>query len=234
MILRRYQSSDCEQLAALFYDTVHSVNAKDYDEEQLNAWASGKVDLAAWDASFQEHDTVVAVENDCIVGFGDIDKTGYLDRLYIHKDHQGKGIASAICDELESAFPAEKIVTHASVTAKPFFEKRGYKAVKEQQVERRGIYLTNYIMEKDMGQTVCDDENAPAHTENTMENHEYLIELRNSTGMSRKVFCEYFGIPYRTEQDWELGNRKMPDYLLRLMEYKIKMEKMMKEGQWEK
>ena len=38
------------------------------------------------------------------------------------------------------------------------------------------------------------------------------------------VFCEYFEIPYRTMQDWELGNRKMPDYLLRLMAYKIKME----------
>ena len=54
---------------------------------------------------------------------------------------------------------------------------------------------------------------------------DYLIELRDSTGMSRTEFCEYFGIPYRTLQDWELGNRKMPDYLLRLMAYKIKMEK---------
>ncbi len=58
-----------------------------------------------------------------------------------------------------------------------------------------------------------------------MDNREYLIELRNKTGMSRKEFCAYFEIPYRTLQDWELGNRKMPDYLLRLMAYKIEMEK---------
>ena len=58
-----------------------------------------------------------------------------------------------------------------------------------------------------------------------METRDYLIELRDSTGMSRKEFCEYFEIPYRTLQDWELGNRKMPDYLLRLMAYKIEMEK---------
>lgn len=58
-----------------------------------------------------------------------------------------------------------------------------------------------------------------------MDNREYLIELRNQTGMSRKEFCAYFEIPYRTLQDWELGNRKMPDYLLRLMAYKIEMEK---------
>ncbi|MBQ7775765.1 MAG: helix-turn-helix domain-containing protein [Lachnospiraceae bacterium] len=59
-----------------------------------------------------------------------------------------------------------------------------------------------------------------------MEKKDYIIELRESTGMTRKEFCEYFEIPYRTVQDWELGNRKMPDYLLRLMRYKIEMEKL--------
>ena len=55
---------------------------------------------------------------------------------------------------------------------------------------------------------------------------EKLVELRKQTGMNRREFAEYFGIPYRTVQDWELGNRQMPDYLLRLMAYKIKMEKL--------
>ena len=63
-----------------------------------------------------------------------------------------------------------------------------------------------------------------------MDSKDYLVELRESTGMTRKEFCEYFEIPYRTVQDWELGNRKMPDYLLRLMEYKIRMEQGIKDG----
>ena len=53
-----------------------------------------------------------------------------------------------------------------------------------------------------------------------------LIELRISTGMNRKQFCEYFQIPYRTMTDWELGNRTMPEYLLRLMQYKVKIERL--------
>ena len=57
-----------------------------------------------------------------------------------------------------------------------------------------------------------------------METKDCIIKLRESTGMTRKEFCEYFEIPYRTLQDWELGNRKMPEYLFRLMEYKVKME----------
>lgn len=63
-----------------------------------------------------------------------------------------------------------------------------------------------------------------------MDSKDYLVELRESTGMTRKEFCEYFEIPYRTVQDWELGNRKMPDYLLRLMEYKIRVEQGIKDG----
>ena len=64
-----------------------------------------------------------------------------------------------------------------------------------------------------------------------MESKDYIIKLRDSTGMTRREFCEYFEIPYRTVQDWELGNRKMPEYLFRLMEYKLQMEKMIKKGE---
>ena len=131
----------------MFYHTVHTVNAKDYTEEQLQVWATGQVDLENWDQSLQEHFSVVAVENENILGFGDIDKTGYLDRLYVHKDYQGKGIATAICNQLEQAVQGS-IITHASITARPFFEKRGYQVIKEQQVERQGIFLTNFVMEK--------------------------------------------------------------------------------------
>ena len=134
-------------LAQLFYDTVHTINARDYSPEQLQAWAPGLPDLEQWDRSFLEHTAYVAEAEGIVAGFGDMDGTGYLDRLYVHKDYQGKGIATALCDRLESAVQG-RIVTHASVTAKPFFEKRGYRTVKEQQVERRGILLTNYVMEK--------------------------------------------------------------------------------------
>lgn len=53
-------------------------------------------------------------------------------------------------------------------------------------------------------------------------------ELREASGMTRNQFCEYFGIPYRTIQDWELGNRKCPEYLLELMKYKLTKEGLIK------
>ena len=101
MIIRPYQTADCEALARLFYDTVHTVNAKDYTKAQLDVWATGNVDLEAWDRSLTAHFTLVAEENGVITGFGDMDPSGYLDRLYVHRDFHGKGIASVLCDRLE-------------------------------------------------------------------------------------------------------------------------------------
>lgn len=148
MLIRKYQSSDCKELVELFYNTVHTINTKDYTKEQVDAWAPRQIDLKAWNQSLQEHFSMVAVENDTIIGFGDIGKTGYLDRLYVHFEYQGNGIATALCNQLETAVQGN-IVTHASITARPFFEKRGYKVVKKQEVERRGIFLTNFVMVKE-------------------------------------------------------------------------------------
>lgn len=59
---------------------------------------------------------------------------------------------------------------------------------------------------------------------------EKIKELRDSTGMNRREFCEYFQIPYRTVTEWELDNRHTPEYVLRLLEYYIKNEKLCKEN----
>ena len=53
-----------------------------------------------------------------------------------------------------------------------------------------------------------------------------FLAVREKSGMSRKEFSEWLGIPYRTMQEWELGRRMMPDYLLRLIAYKVKTEKL--------
>lgn len=148
-VIRPYRSEDCPELAQLFYDTVHTVNAADYPPEQLDVWATGQVDLAGWDASFLAHHTLVAERDGMLVGFGDMDDTGYLDRLYVHRDFQRQGIAAAICSRLEEDCTAGVFTTHASITARPFFEHRGYRVVKQQQVERGGVLLTNFVMQRE-------------------------------------------------------------------------------------
>lgn len=147
MKIRKYKESDCKASAKLFYETIHNVNIGDYTSEQLEAWAPGNIDIKKWNQSFMEHYSIVAEQYGTLIGFGDIDNTGYLDRLYVHHDYQRNGIATAICDELEQT-THNKIITHASITARPFFEKRRYIVLKRLQIEKQGIFLTSYLMEK--------------------------------------------------------------------------------------
>ena len=62
-----------------------------------------------------------------------------------------------------------------------------------------------------------------------MDYSEKIKALRESTGMNRKEFCEYFNIPYRTVTDWEHDIRHAPDYVIRLLEYYIRMEGLIKD-----
>ena len=148
--LSPYQVGEARALTELFYDTVHTVCKGDYTPEQLAVWADGTADPERWEQSFLQHQTLVARVDGIVAGFADRDGD-YLDRLYVHKDVQRQGVATALADGLEQSARAEghrKMVTHASITARPFFEKRGYQVVREQQVERKGLLLTNYVMEK--------------------------------------------------------------------------------------
>lgn len=51
-----------------------------------------------------------------------------------------------------------------------------------------------------------------------------IKELRTASGMTQQAFSEYFGIPKRTIEDWEGERRTPPEYLVKLVEYKLKHE----------
>jgi putative acetyltransferase len=106
-----------------------------------------------WDKSLANNYIVVVEINGVIVGFGDLNDTGYFDRLFVHKDFQGQGVATIIANELEKYAQQNDIMvvtTEASITARPFFEKRGYLVIKQQSIECKGQTLTNFVMEKNL------------------------------------------------------------------------------------
>lgn len=155
--IRRYLSSDCEEIMQLFYDTVHTVNKRDYSEAQLDAWAPKNPDQQKWKKTLSEHYSIVAEIEDQIVGFCDMDDTGYLDHLFVHRCYQRQGIATILLDKIEeyaSMTGIKYIITHVSITAKPFFIEKGFEIVKKQTVLRRGEAFTNFIMRKTVEGTV--------------------------------------------------------------------------------
>ena len=151
MKIRTYETSDTEAIMQLFYDTVHEVNIRDYTQEQVDAWAPTNMDADLWTDSLKHKYSYVAEEGTQIIGFGELEDNGHIDRFYCHKDFQGKGVGTQILQQIESkarSLGIQKLFTEASITAKPFFEKRGFTTVRQQEVERRGQKLINFVMEK--------------------------------------------------------------------------------------
>lgn len=149
--IREMLASDLDVCIGLFQETVQTINQRDYTQEQLDAWAPKKIDNRKNWETLLNNISYVAEIYDQIVGFADLSVNGYLDRLFVHKDYQGEGVATALMNKIEEqakSLRLKEIKAEVSITAKPFFEKFGFKIVKQQAVEIRGVELTNYLMIK--------------------------------------------------------------------------------------
>lgn len=146
--IRNYTKNDKSEVIRLIRETIQAVNIADYSDKQVEAWSN--IDINNWDESLVENNVIVAVEEgEIIVGFSDMSPTGYLDRLFVHKDFQRKGIAKLLVKRLENMSSSKKFHTYASKTAVPFFQSIGYRVVKENEVLLRRQYFVNYEMEKE-------------------------------------------------------------------------------------
>jgi len=145
---------DIKAIQKLFSETIHTSCKKDYSKEQIEAWASSKNDDPKWLDKVLNQYFLIARNDIELLGFGSLENNDHLDLLYVHKDYQGKGIAGKLLQVLEKKAEinrAEKISTYASKTARAFFEKNGYKVIKEQKVTINETDLVNYKMVKKLG-----------------------------------------------------------------------------------
>ena len=152
--LRPYEPGDATALLDLFRDTVRRVNARDYGPEQIRTWASDEIDSAAWADWFAGRFVVVAEEASRPVGFAELEPDGHIDRFYVSADHQGQGIGRDLLAALETEARRRglaRLAVEASVTARPFFEARGFTMLAPQIVSLRGVEFVNYRMERVLG-----------------------------------------------------------------------------------
>ena len=149
--IRPYQPGEEPQLRELFYNTVHNVNQRDYTPEQRNAWAPAQYDVNAWARRLLESEPFVALDNDTIVGFADVQSDGYIDFFFCHHAYQGKGVGKALMQHILKTgkrYGVKRFYANVSITAKLFFQHYGFDVVRQQQKEVRGVVLTNFLMEK--------------------------------------------------------------------------------------
>lgn len=149
--IRPYQPGEEPLLRELFYNTVHNVNQRDYDAAQRSAWAPLQYDENAWAMRMLKSEPFVALHNDSIVGFADVQADGYIDFFFCHHAYQGKGVGKALMQHILKTgkrYGVKRFYADVSLTAKPFFEHYGFAVVRQQQKDVRGVVLTNFLMEK--------------------------------------------------------------------------------------
>lgn len=148
--IRRVKPDEASELWQLKYRTIREYCCKDYSAEQVAAWAPDDVDEAGWAQRVAGMNPFVAVVSGSIAGFADLQPDGYIDHFFCGLDHIGQGVGGHLMRRLlQEAEVAQisRLYSQVSISAKPFFEHFGFKVVKAQRVEVRGVELSNYLME---------------------------------------------------------------------------------------
>ena len=151
IILRQAIESDVENITQLFFDTIQNINIRDYSQEEVDDWSSWKADIDKWKEKMREQYFVVAEINNKIVGFSSLAKDGYLDFMFVHKDNQGQGVASALLYEIERKAMEQNndlIYSDVSITARGFFESKGFFVERQQLKKSKQKELINFRMIK--------------------------------------------------------------------------------------
>ena len=151
MIIRLYEPEDLDGLIRLFHASVRRIAIKDYTEDQVKAWAPDEADRERWASRRASRPTWVAEIDGALAGFTDLEPDGHVDMMFVHPDHQGRGVAGALLRQVEAEaarLGLDRLFTEASITARPFFERKGFRVIAPQTVSVRGQDMTNYRMEK--------------------------------------------------------------------------------------
>ena len=155
MTVRKYQPGDELTIGQIYYDAVHQLTCHDYSEKQRQAWATPfESDDPAWVEKWRKRCDLkqpwVAVVDGEVADFIEFDADGHIDCTDASRAQAGKGHMSAIVERIfEEARRANliRLFAEVSATARPFFERHGFRVVRENHHEVRGVPIMNYIME---------------------------------------------------------------------------------------
>lgn len=150
--LRELTDEDIPDLQTLFRETVLHVNVRDYTREEVEDWASCGDSAEHMKDLLARNDYIAVLnERDEIIGFSSMNVEGYLHSLFVHKDYQQVGVGSLLLSAVEKRareYGVAEITSEVSLTARPFFEKRGYEVMKVQKRRANRLELINFVMRK--------------------------------------------------------------------------------------
>lgn len=153
-ILKTATHKDIPLLHRLFKASVRHTCNRHYAQAQIDAWIN-KATPARWEQLFHSdlHFIIAITIEQEIAGFTSVNTQGYLHSMFVHPDYQHQGAASLLLSAAEDFTRQQHVASihsEVSITARPFFEKRGYQVEKEQTVELDSIKMINFVMRKQL------------------------------------------------------------------------------------
>jgi len=154
MRIRRTRTKDAAAIARLHRTTIQSINSRDYPPQDIAAWSSG-ISAKKERKVFESHHRYVAVVGRKIVGFCDISKKEPATSwgLYVHREWIRKGVGSKLYAKIEEQARKQgiqKLKVTSTVTARPFYEAKGFKVIRKSRYTIRKRKLSVFIMEKNI------------------------------------------------------------------------------------
>jgi putative acetyltransferase len=152
--LRSYTEADAEATLTVFLRAIRETACGDYTPEQIDTWAAEHGGIDAWAASRAAADTQVAVIDGHVAGFTDVDEDGYVDMLFVNPDFGRQGVATTLLAATMALARQRGIgalTTHASLTARPLFERLGFVVTEERHLVDGDVEFTNYAMRRVLG-----------------------------------------------------------------------------------
>lgn len=114
---------DIQELKKLFCNTVMTVNRRDYTAEEVADWASCCESDGCWEQLLSTLYFIVATDVEGqMLGFTALRGDGYLHSMFVHKDYQRQGIATALLQKIEayaSEHGIKEMTSEVSITAHP-------------------------------------------------------------------------------------------------------------------
>ena len=151
-MLRALTEADIPEIQELFRNTVLNVNIRDYTEEEVNDWASCMEDENVVKELLDANCFIAAIDgNSKIIGFSSMNEEGYMHSMFVHKDWQGRGVATQLLSEVENKareYGVSVITSDVSLTARTFFERNGYEVIRIQRQRANRLEMANFLMKK--------------------------------------------------------------------------------------
>jgi putative acetyltransferase len=151
--IRRYAPGEEAPLFDVYFTAIHLVASHDYSAEQIEAWAPRSLDMAIWQKKIREIRPFVAVLNGELVGYADVQPTGYIDHFFVSGNHPRRGIGSLLMTRIVEearSLSIPVLTSDVSRTAQPFFARFGFAIVEQRHPEVRGIVIPNALMSRHM------------------------------------------------------------------------------------